>query len=38
MLFEEIEEQGSQLDQMVTTAEQGLEGPLTEQLIQDFVM
>jgi hypothetical protein len=35
-LFEDIEGQGSQLDQMVTIVEQHLEGPITEQLIQEF--
>jgi hypothetical protein len=36
MIFEEIEGQGSQLDQVVTIVEQRLEGPVTEQLIQEF--
>jgi hypothetical protein len=36
MLFEEIEGQGSQLDQLVATVEQRLEGPVTEQVIQEF--
>jgi hypothetical protein len=36
-VFEEIEGQGSQLDQVVTTVEQHLEGPIIEQLIQEFV-
>jgi hypothetical protein len=36
-LFEEIKGQGSQLEQVVTTLEQCLEGPVTEQLIQEFV-
>jgi hypothetical protein len=35
-VFEEIEGQGSQLDQMVTIVEQCLEGPITEQLIHEF--
>jgi hypothetical protein len=35
-LFEEIEGQGSQLEQVVTTVEQHLEGPVTEQVIQEF--
>jgi hypothetical protein len=33
MIFEEIEGQGSQLDQVVTTVEQRLEGPVTEKTI-----
>jgi hypothetical protein len=36
-LFEEIEGQGSQLEQVVATVEQCLEGPVTEQVIQEFV-
>jgi hypothetical protein len=36
MIFEEIEGQGSQMDQMVMTMEQRLEGLVTEQLIQEF--
>jgi hypothetical protein len=36
-VFEEIEGQGSQLDQVVVTAEQGLEGPVTEQMIQELI-
>jgi hypothetical protein len=36
MLFEEIEGQGSQLEQVVTIVEQCLEGHVTEKLIQDF--
>jgi hypothetical protein len=36
MIFEEIEGQGSQLDQVVTTVEQRLEGPVTEKVIQEF--
>jgi hypothetical protein len=35
-LFEEVEGQGSQLDQLVATVEQCLEGPVTEQVIQEF--
>jgi DNA anti-recombination protein RmuC len=35
-LFEELEGQGSQLEQVVTTVEQCLEGPVTEQVIQEF--
>jgi hypothetical protein len=33
-VFEEIEGQGSQLDQVVATVEQCLEGPVTVQIIQ----
>jgi hypothetical protein len=33
MVFEEIEGQGSQLDQVVVTVEQRLEGPVTEKMI-----
>jgi hypothetical protein len=36
-LFEEIEGQGSQLDQVVTIVEQRLEGPVTKKLIHKFV-
>jgi hypothetical protein len=36
-IFEEVEGQGSQLDQMVAIVEQCLEGPVTEQVIQEFV-
>jgi hypothetical protein len=36
ILFEEIEGQGSQLEQVVLTVEQHLEGPSTEKLIKDF--
>jgi hypothetical protein len=35
-LFEEIEGQGAQLKQVVTSIEQLLEGPLTEKVIQEF--
>jgi chromosome segregation ATPase len=35
-LFEEIEGQGAQLEQVVTTVEQCLEGPVTEKVIQEF--
>jgi hypothetical protein len=35
-VFEEIEGQGSQLDQVVATVEQCLEGPVTEKMIQEF--
>jgi hypothetical protein len=36
-LFEEIEGQGSQLEKMVVTVEQCLEGPVTEKVLQEFV-
>jgi hypothetical protein len=36
-LFEEIEGQGSQLEQVVTTLKQRLEGSITKKLIQDFI-
>jgi hypothetical protein len=36
-VFEEIERQGSQLDQVVATMEQHLEGLVTEKMIQEFV-
>jgi hypothetical protein len=36
-LFEEIEGQGAQLEQVVTMVEQRLEGPVTETVIQEFV-
>jgi hypothetical protein len=36
MIFEEIEGQGSQLDQLVATVEQCMEGLVTEQVIQEF--
>ncbi len=36
-LFEEIEGQGAQLEQVVTTVEHRLEGPATEKFIQDFI-
>jgi hypothetical protein len=35
-LFIEIEGQGSELEQVVTTIEQRLEGPLKEAVIQGF--
>jgi hypothetical protein len=35
-LFEEIEGQGAQLEQVVTSVEQCLEGPITEKVIQEF--
>jgi hypothetical protein len=36
MLFEEIKGQGSQLDQLVATMEQCLEGPISEKVIHEF--
>jgi len=36
MIFEEIEGQGSQLDQLIVTMEQCLEGLVTEKVIQEF--
>jgi hypothetical protein len=33
----EIEEQGAQLEQVVTMVEQQLEGPLIKKVIQEFV-
>jgi hypothetical protein len=36
MVFEEIEGQGSQLDQVVATVEQHLEGPVTEKVLQEL--
>jgi hypothetical protein len=36
MIFEEVEGQGSHLDQLVTIVEQCLEGPVTDQVIQEF--
>jgi hypothetical protein len=35
-VFKEIEGQGSQLDQVVATVEQCLEGPVTEKMIQEL--
>jgi len=35
--FEEVEGQGSELEQVVTTVEQCLEGPITKKLIQEFI-
>jgi hypothetical protein len=37
MVFEEMEGKGSQLDQVVATVEQHLEGPFTEKMILEFV-
>jgi hypothetical protein len=34
ILFEKIEGQGAHLDQVVTSVEQSLEGPVTEKVIQ----
>jgi hypothetical protein len=36
-LFEEIEGQGAQLEHVVTIVEQCLEGPITEELLKEFV-
>jgi hypothetical protein len=36
-VFEEIEGQGSQLDQVVVIVEQCLEGPVTEKMIQELI-
>jgi hypothetical protein len=36
-LFEDIEGKGSQLEQVVITIEQHLEGPVNEQVILEFV-
>jgi hypothetical protein len=36
-VFEEIEGEGSQLDQVVATVEQRLEGPTTEKMIQEVI-
>jgi hypothetical protein len=36
-IFEEVEGQGSQLDQVVVTVDQRLERPVTEKVIQKFV-
>jgi hypothetical protein len=36
-VFEDIEGQDSQLDQVVATVEQRMEGPITEQMIQELV-
>jgi hypothetical protein len=37
MIFEEVEGQGSQLDQLIATVEQCLEGPVTKKVIQEFI-
>jgi hypothetical protein len=36
-LFTEIEGRGVELEQVVTTAEQRLEGPVNKEIIQDFI-
>ena len=36
MIFEEVEGKGLQLDQLAAIVEQHLEGPVTEQVIQEF--
>jgi hypothetical protein len=36
-LFEEIEGHDSQLEQVIATVEQHLEGPVTEKVIQEFI-
>jgi hypothetical protein len=36
-LFAEIEGRGAKLEQVVTVAKQRLEGPVNEEIIQDFV-
>jgi hypothetical protein len=35
-LFTELENQGVELEQVVSTAEQRLEGPINDALIQEF--
>jgi hypothetical protein len=35
-VFEDIDSQGSQLDQVVAAVEQCLEGPITEQTVQEL--
>jgi hypothetical protein len=37
VVFEEIEGQGSQLDQVIATVEQCLKGPVTLKMIQEFI-
>jgi hypothetical protein len=37
LLFEEIEGQGTELEQVVTSVEQHLEGPVNEAVIQEFI-
>jgi hypothetical protein len=36
ILFEEIEGQGTLLEQVVVTVEQQLEGPISEAVVQEF--
>jgi hypothetical protein len=36
LLFEEIEGRGEELEQVVTSVEQRLEGPVNEAIIQEF--
>jgi hypothetical protein len=36
-LFTEVEGQGAELEQVVTTAEQRLEGPINDAVIQEFI-
>jgi hypothetical protein len=36
-VFEEIDSQGSQLDQVVAAVEQHLEGPVTEKIVQELI-
>jgi hypothetical protein len=35
-LFTEVEDQGEELEQVVTTIEQRLEGPINDEIIQEF--
>jgi hypothetical protein len=37
LLFEEIEGQGTLLEQVVVTVEQQLEGPIIEAVVQEFI-
>jgi hypothetical protein len=37
LLFEEIEGQGTLLEQVVVTVEQQLEGPISEAVVQEFI-
>jgi hypothetical protein len=37
LLFEEIEGRGAELEQVVTSVEQCLEGPVNEAVIQEFI-
>jgi hypothetical protein len=36
LLFTEVESQGAELDQVILTAEQCLEGPVNDAVIQEF--